>query len=328
MYFITGVTGLVGSTMVKALALQGKKVKVLHRPESDLNLLDELNGDIVKVEGYLNDFHLLKEELKGVDTIIHAAALVSFEKKDHNDIYDTNVEGTACIVNAALESNIKNFIHISSVAAIGRTKKDNIINENSQWAESSLNSVYGKSKYLGELEVWRGFEEGLKGFILNPSIILGKGDWNKSSARLMKFIYEHHSHYPEGTLNYVDLRDVRDIILKLLDKNIKGERYILNGGTCTYKELFEYTSTIMNITSIRKPISNTKLALLQRVEAIKAFITGKKALITPETVKNLQYSFTYDSSKIRKEVDHEFRDLKHTLQDIVPYYIENITFNQ
>jgi dihydroflavonol-4-reductase len=322
MYFITGATGLVGSTMVKALAMQGKTVKVLHRPESNLTLLSGIAGDIIRVEGSLNDISLLSEELKGVHTIIHAAALVSFEKKDKEEIFQTNIIGTRNLVNAALENQINKFIYISSVAAIGRKKNNKTINEDTQWVHSSLNSIYGKSKYLGELEVWRGYEEGLNGFIVNPSIILGKGDWDKSSAKLIKFIYNHQSYYPAASLNFVDLRDVRDVLLKLMDKNIKGERYILNGGQYSYKELFEQTSTLMNITNIRKPVSINNLLILQRFLALKAFITNTQPLLTKETITALKYSFKYDSSKVERVINHQFRNLQDTLEDIVPYYIE------
>jgi nucleoside-diphosphate-sugar epimerase len=321
MYFITGATGLVGSTLAKALAIQGKKVKVFYRSESDLSLLEDIKGDIIRVEGSIYDSALLIEELKDVHTIIHAAALVSFEKKDEQEIYETNVLGTRSLVDAALISGVDKFIYVSSVAAIGRKKNTPIINEKTQWVESSLNSAYGKSKHLGELEVWRGFEEGLNGFIVNPSIILGKGDWNKSSAKLIKFIYEHQTYYPLASLNFVDLRDVRDVILKLMEKNICGERFILNGGQQTYKELFEYSSLLFNITHIRKPISVTKLRLVQLLVAFKAFITQSSPLLTKETITALRYSYTYDTSKVETTVNHKFNSLQDTLEDIVPYYI-------
>jgi dihydroflavonol-4-reductase len=322
MYFITGATGLVGSTLTKALAIQGKKVKVFYRSESDLSLLQDIKGDVIRIEGSIHDTALLIEELKDVHTIIHAAALVSFEKKDEQEIFETNVLGTKNLVNAALASGVNNFIYISSVAAIGRKKDTPEINENTQWVESSLNSIYGKSKHLGELEVWRGYEEGLSGFIVNPSIILGRGDWNKSSAKLIKFIFENQEHYPLASLNFVDLRDVRDVILKLMEKDIKGERYILNGGQHSYKEFFEYTSLLLNITHIRKPVSILKLQLLQKIEAVKAFIMQTSPLLTKETITALRYSYKYDTSKIEEFTDHKFKNLHDTLEDIVPYYID------
>ncbi len=321
MYFVTGATGLVGSEIVKALAIQGKKIKIFHRPESDLSALDNLKGDIIKVEGRLNDSFLLSEELKDVHTIIHTAALVSFAKKDQQEIYETNVLGTRELVDAALNSGVKKFVFISSIAAVGRKKAGTTINEKAQWVESPLNSAYGKSKHLAELEVWRGYEEGLSGFILNPSIILGKGDWTKSSAKLINFIYKHQSHYPEALLNFVDLRDVRDVLLKLLEKDIQGERFILNGGQHSYKEFFDQASDLMSITKVRKPVSIRKLEILQKLAAFQAFITRSEPLVTKETVTSLKYSAQYDTSKTEDMLDYQFRNLQNTLEDVIPYYI-------
>lgn len=322
MYFITGATGLVGIAILKSLALQGKKIKVFHRSETDLSAINKIKGDIISIEGSLDDIPLLTEELREVHTIIHAAALVSFDPKDKKKLYQSNVIGTKSLVDSALISKVTNFIHISSVAAIGREKGNQTVTENTQWVESSLNSTYGKSKYLAELEVWRGYEEGLRGFILNPSIILGKGDWHRSSSKLIKFIHTHKKHYPKGTMNFVDLRDVRDVVLKLIDKDINGERFILNGGQCSYKQLFEEVSLLMNNNRLRKEVSMTTLKILQKLASLKSVLTNSASLLTKETLITLESPVEYDTSKIEKIIDHKFRNLQNTLEDIVPYYLD------
>ncbi len=98
-------------------------------------------------------------------------------------MYQVNVEGTANVVNMALEKSIRRFVHISSVAALGRTANGGYVNEEKKWEESKVNTHYAKSKYKGELEVWRGISEGLSGVIVNPSTILGYGDWNSEQLR-------------------------------------------------------------------------------------------------------------------------------------------------
>ena len=170
MYFVTGASGLIGKTLVKSLVHQGHQVKIFHREKSELSYLDELKNSVIKVEGSLFDVSLLIDELRDVETVIHTAALVSFKKSDEKELYHVNVEGTSNLVNACLITNVKKFLHISSIAAIGRNTKQTNINEEDKWIESSVNAKYAKSKYLGELEVWRDFEEGLDGFILNPSV--------------------------------------------------------------------------------------------------------------------------------------------------------------
>ncbi|MBJ6907592.1 NAD-dependent epimerase/dehydratase family protein, partial [Vibrio cholerae] len=91
--------------------------------------------------------------------------------------FKINIEGTANVVNAALGAGVKKMVHVSSVAALGRIRENETINETMNWTEETSNSNYGKSKYLAEMEVWRGIAEGLEAVMVNPTMILGDGDW-------------------------------------------------------------------------------------------------------------------------------------------------------
>lgn len=121
----------------------------------------------------------LEEALVGIDAVIHGAAIISFDKRYVNKMYETNVLGTADLVNTCLKLGIKDFIHISSVAAIGRKAGQKKITEKDRWEDSKYDSIYANSKHAQELEVWRGAQEGLKVKILNPSVVLGPGIWGQ-----------------------------------------------------------------------------------------------------------------------------------------------------
>ena len=115
-------------------------------------------------------------------------------------MYQINVEGTANVINMSLESNVKKLIHISWVAAVGRSANGTQVDEGTKWENNKINTHYAKSKYKGELEVWRGIGEGLEAVILNPSTILGYGDWNSGSCAIYKSIYNEFSWYTEESM--------------------------------------------------------------------------------------------------------------------------------
>ena len=195
MVFVTGATGLVGSHLVQALVQQGKPVRALYRSAvpayTGADKVEWVQGDILDVIS-------LEEALNGVSQVYHCAAVVSFNPKRINELFQVNVEGTANVVNACINAGVQKLLYVSSVAALGRMREDSAIDENMHWSPKTNNSEYGKSKYLAEMEVWRGIGEGLKAVIVNPTIILGAGDWNAGSTQIFKTVYNEFPWYTGG----------------------------------------------------------------------------------------------------------------------------------
>jgi dihydroflavonol-4-reductase len=313
MIFITGATGLLGSFLAKEFIKTGHKVKAMKREASSFQLLGEDAQKIIWEEGDLSDITGLEKIIEGVDTIIHSAALVSYLPQDKELLFETNAKGTANLVNAALNKRISKFIHISSIAAIGRSKNERKVTEASVWEDSPVNSNYGKSKYLAELEVWRAFEEGLNGFIVNPSIILGPGDWNSGSSQLFKYVWKNNLFYSEKEMNYIDVRDVTKIVICLHNRNITGERFILNAGTTSYKHFFDMVAEKFG--KRKPPYKVTKFIgnIAWRFEYLRYKLTGSKPLITKETAGLSKSDVIYSNEKIKHLLDYSFIPFEETV---------------
>src|SRR5664279_4514824 len=169
MIFVTGGTGFLGSYILQELVMKGRSVRALRRKGSaPFNMPKEVSEQISWTEGDILDPIGLMENMDGCSQIIHAAGLVSFNPSDKNKLLKINIEGTANIVNAAIETGIHELVHISSVAALGRNTDDRAVNEEKKWPGIQNQSNYGISKYYGEMELWRGMGEGLSTLIINP----------------------------------------------------------------------------------------------------------------------------------------------------------------
>lgn len=320
---VTGATGLVGSAIIRELLLSNHHVTALFRSGSNRS---QLQFDINRVEwkeGDLLDIIALKEAVKDIDYVIHAAATVSFVPKHQQQMYNINVTGTGNLVNICLESGIKKFCHISSVAALGQPDAKKLrpgqpidIDENNRWEDSSDNSNYAKTKYLAELEVWRGIAEGLNAVIVNPSVILGEGDWTKSSTRLFRYVYNQNLFYTQGFLNYVDVRDVASICCQLIFSEIQAERFILNGGRISYKEFFDKIAETMNRKKPSVKVGRTFAAVIWRLEAIRSLLTGADPLITKETARSAYKNVFFRSDKIQQTFDYSFLPLETSVARI------------
>lgn len=324
--FLTGITGLLGSEIARQFLEKGYHVRALVRdPARALTShphLTYLQGDILDVVS-------LGEQMKGMDYVVHAAAVVSFAPKDRNEMYKINVEGTANVVNACLSASVKKLCHISSIAAFGRPSLKEMekveqvdIDETQMWVNSGTNSHYAITKYQGECEVWRGTAEGLNTVIVNPSIILGESAWNQSSTKLFKYIYDGRPFYPEGFLNYVDVKDVAAAVLQLIESPVVGERFCVSAGMISYKEFFD---KIADRFGKKKPwfkVSANLMGVLWRAEALKSALTGGAPLITKETAKTAQLRIMQKNGKIRETLGFEFRTLDQTLDRVCTFLAE------
>ncbi len=328
---ITGANGLVGSATCRRFLADGHEVLALCRAKADLRLLQDILPQIQLIEGDILDVLLLEKIIQDVDYVVHAAAIVSYAPKDRQIMFKTNVEGTTNVVNACLTNkNLKKLCFVSSIAALGRPAvNDNIdktkpieINENQKWEESPLNAHYAKTKFLAECEVWRGEAEGLNVVVANPALILGEGDWGRSSTQIFKYIADGNRFYTLGASNVVDVKDVAEIIYRLTISDIKGERFIINNTTITFKELFDKIADALHKPRTKYLVTPILAEIIWRFESIRSFFTGNAPLITKETAKTSRTIFAYNNAKIRQKLDFEFTPLDQTIERVCKWILK------
>ena len=295
--FVTGGTGLVGSHLIAELVKQGKNVKALYRtviPDMvSKEKVEWLKGDIL-------DIIRLNEALQNIEHVYHCAAVVSFDPKQKHEMFATNVDGTANVVNACLHTKVKKLCYVSSVSALGRREKGQETDESIAWDEDTDNSNYGKSKHYAEMEVWRGIGEGLQAVIVNPAIILGSGNWNEGSTKIFKTAYEEFPWFAEGETGFVDINDVVTIMIKLMESEISGERFIVSGENKTYRDIFTAIALAFGKKPPYKKVSALTAALVWRLEAIKSLFTNEASLLTRETAQSAQAIVKYNNNKFRQ----------------------------
>lgn len=314
MIFITGATGLLGSFICKDLLARGYKVKAIKRKTSSMTLLGDAADKIEWVIGDMDDTTTLAEALEGVEAVIHGAAIISFDKRDEARMYKTNVQGTADLVNTCLKVGVTNFVHISSVAAIGRKRDQLILQESDLWEGTEYDSIYARSKHAQELEVWRGAQEGLDVKIVNPSVILGPGLWGQGSTSVFKYAYSEKAFHPEGTINYVDVRDVSKAVIDLMASDIKNERFVLSAGSMDYKDFFTAVAKEFGKKPPRKPVPYWLLRVAVALEFVRSRITGKSAMITKDTAKLSRMQYHFKNDKIKEALGFEFRPVEDSIQ--------------
>ena len=331
MVLVTGGTGLVGAHVLFELVNSGNTVRALQRENSSKQVVKdlfnfyspkgtELYNSISWVTGDVEDVFSLEKIVSGCDAVFHCAAVVSFSSSDLNSMLKTNVEGTKHLVDICLSENVKEFYYVSSVAAMGRNAKTQSVNETAEWENSKENSGYAISKYQAEMEVWRGGEEGLNVAMVNPTIVIGPGQTQKSSGTIMKSISSGQKYYTAGENGYVDARDVAFILKLLYDQKIFGERYVLCGENLSYKEAGDLMAKHLQVkppTILAKPWLTS---LAWRSLAIVGFFTRKRQLLTKETAQSSHRKTTYENDKARNELGVTFRTAEQAIKNAVAFF--------
>ncbi|MEO8404814.1 MAG: SDR family NAD(P)-dependent oxidoreductase [Chitinophagaceae bacterium] len=322
---VTGGTGFLGSYIIKALVEKGYSVRAIRRSTAKLPsyiaapILDKVEW----VEGDILDVLSLEDAMDGIDMVIHAAAIVSFQKKERKNMYLVNVEGTANVVNIALEKNIKRLLYVSSVAALGRTAHGGHVNEEKKWEESKVNTHYAKSKNKAELEVWRAMGEGLEAVIINPSTILGYGDWNNSSNAIFKTVYNEFKWYTPGINGFVDVEDVAKATVLLLASAITEQRFVVNSDNWSFQKLMY---AIADNFHKKRPARQTTPFLIKlgwRVEKIKSLFTDHKPLLTKESARVAHSQTLFENDKILKALPgFSFTPLEESIKRACEKYLD------
>jgi nucleoside-diphosphate-sugar epimerase len=335
MVLVTGATGFLGSHLLYHLLLHGKNIRALKRASSRFEILknvfafhhDDLQNyqdRIEWVEADITDVYGIRQCVSGISELYHTAALVSFQPNDRKKLININIEGTANVVNAALENNVSRFCHVSSIAAIGRADNNQVIDENVVWKSSGRNSNYAVSKYGSEREIWRGIEEGLNAVIINPSIILGPGEINSGTARLISTVLGGLKFFPPGINGFVDVRDVAEIMIKLMEMNISGERFIVSSENITYKDLFQTLAGLLHKPPPIYKASQWMSGLAWRYEFIKGKVSGSKPLITKETTVTANNKYIYSNKKIKDLLNRRYIPVEETLKESCDFYLNVI----
>jgi nucleoside-diphosphate-sugar epimerase len=324
---VTGGTGFLGSYIIKDLVEKNYSVRAIRRTTSKLPfyIAGEIFEKVEWVEGDILDIVSLEDAMEDIGAVIHSAAMVSFHKADKKQMYQVNIQGTANVVNTALEKDVSRLVHVSSVAALGRTKIGGHVSEERRWQENKVNTHYAISKYRAELEVWRAIGEGLAAVIINPSTVLGYGDWNSSSCRIFKTVYDEFPWYTTGVNGFVAIEDVARATVLLMESNISEQRFIVNGDNWSFQQLFNTIADAFGKQHPHRRVTRLLGSVAWRMEKVKSLLADSKPLLTKESMR-IAHSHTYfGNDKLLKTLSgFSFTPLQECIQKACKKYLNAI----
>jgi nucleoside-diphosphate-sugar epimerase len=329
MILVTGGTGLVGSHLIYQLTLENNVIRATHRADSDIERVkllfkfyskdyNQLFKKIEWIEADLNNLSQLQDAFKDISFVYHCAAYISFDPSSYETLRRVNIRGTANIVNLCIKNKIKKLCHVSSVATLGYNIKE--IDENDYWDGNKHKSAYAISKYGAEMEVWRGVQEGVKSVIINPGVIIGPGFSKSAFGTIIKMVTNKKRFHTCGKTGYVDVRDISNIMIRLMNSKIENERYILVNKNLSYKKVIDMVSSNLGLKNKSTFVSKSKLKIALLFDLVSSKFFNKERRLSKALCKTLTRNFNYSSKKIKKNLNFEFTSILETFEKSCQFY--------
>ena len=336
MVLVTGATGILGRVIVLELLKKGRKVKAAKRPSSNIQEVKESyrfytenpNVFFDKIEWVdvdFDDIFSLEMALKDVKEVYHCAAKVSFHPKDEKEMYHTNIKGTENLFYACENSSVEKFLHVSSIAVLDTLNENGELDENSDFNPKEEHSAYAISKHLSEMEAWRASVENLNVIIINPGMIVGSGNWGKSSGDIFP-TFEKNSFTFSGGTSYVDVRDVAEISLLLMEKNAFGERFILISEGKKYTEIAGQVRSKLRLKDA-KIMSKSLLNFGRILNILFGWLFPPLRMITKTNIDAITSMTVISNHKIKEKLNYQFIPIKESIAFHLNNYINDKKLN-
>lgn len=326
---VTGGTGFIGKYFIPKLSEKNYNVTLLVRNlEKAKNMFDD---KVKYIKGDVTDRNSIKDCCKDIDIVYHMVAKVGNDlpTQENFELFNkVNVEGTMNIVEEAQKHNVKKFIYVSSIAAMGIVDEE-LIDENSK---CNPYLPYQKSKYDSEMKLLEKFEQNnFPVIILRPTKVYGIGEPEYSLLTQMKLLKKKINLIvgkSENSISNICVTDLVDGLVNCVDYGKIGNVYILSGKNSIsankFKEIMENKLNI-RICTIRIPLG--LMIFLSFIEERFLLLIHKRPIITVQNVKAMSKDRKYNLSKANQELNfYPKLTMEEGINMMVDWYIEKKVF--
>jgi len=313
MYFVTGATGFIGSSLVRALTDRGDRVRALCRSVPDLpEGADGVAGDLLDPDS-------VRTAMRGCTRVFHLAAHA--RAGGPTETYERiNVGGTQNIIDAARHHGCERVVFTSTCATLGPSNGE--VHDETNIKDGPWFTPYERTKRLAEDLA---LESGLDAILVHPSRVFGPGPLTPSNSvtRLVDLYRRGLFRFSLGDGssigNYVFVSDVVDGHLAAMARGRSGERYLLAGENASLRQFLdrvgECTGRPRTIVGV-PPGLVRRLALL---EERRASWTGGSPMISADHVDRFLANYAFTTAKAEAELGYAPRSLSRGIRQTLDW---------
>lgn len=318
--FITGTSGFIGSNLVRRLGADNRVYALLRTP------VENIDDKVTIVEGDILEPGSFSAAVEKCEIVYHCAACISFKKKDFDEAYKINVEGTRNVLEAAYKGRVKKVVHLSACAVLGFSSDKNKAFDESVNPEIEKDNVYAHTKKLAEEEVQKYVQRGLDVSIANIATVYGQGDSKLNSGTIIKAVYEGTMRLvPPGGTSFVSVDDLVEGLILLADKGRPGERYIFCAENMEYLVLAQRIAKTLKVKEPRYKLpAISYYPALWIMKGMESVARSNSSLMTAQILKET-YGYKYfNSEKARVKLGWKpSQSLETAVEKAFDYYRDN-----
>ena len=289
--------------MARVVQSNGAELRLLVRPSSRLDNIVDLNAE--RALGDLRDLNSLKHAMAGCDVVFHVAADYRLWAVNGQELYDSNVEGTRNVLQAAKDCGVRRVVYTSSVATMGFGNNGRLTDENTPVTLSNMIGDYKRSKFMAERLVIDAARDGQDVVMVNPTTPIGEGDIKPTPTGriIVDFLKRKFPAYVDTGLNLLDVLDCAKGHILALEEARPGERYILGGENLTLKQILDKLAVI---TGLPSPKIELPYVVAYATGVVDTLVTGKlrgrEPRVTLDAVRMGRKKMFVSSAKAEREL--------------------------
>ena len=321
--FVTGATGFIGYHVAARLLEKGWHVRAVRRGDAPHPSL--VSDRIEWRKADLRDPAAIRAAMEGCDAVLHLAADYRLWAPKPEEIYKSNVDGTAGVMDAALDLQIGRVVYTSSVGALGLRSDGVPADETTPVSLRDMVGHYKRSKYLAERKVEEALHRGLPVVMVHPSTPVGPEDRKPTPTGkiIVDFLNGKMPAYLDTGLNLVHVRDVADGHLAALERGRIGEKYILGNQNLTLAQIFQLLEKVSGLPAPRLRLPHRPILMLAYACEALSRLTGKEPLVPLEGVRMAHKFMFFTSEKAVRELALPQTPVETALREAVHWFMEN-----
>jgi len=323
MILVTGATGHIGNTLVRALVGRGQRVRAMLLPGEDATPLEGVEAEQVRAD--VLDFTSILRAFDRVTRVYHLAGLISILPGQQRLLRAVNVVGTRHVLQAARQSGVERLVYTSSIHALRRVPHGVLIDERLPFDPEGALSAYDASKAQASLEVLQAARAGLPATIVCPTGVIGPNDFRRSEIAdlVLSCMAGQPQLYVDGAYDFVDVRDVADGMIQACEHGRPGESYLLGGEQISVRRLLDSVAEItrQGFARIRVPFGLARW--VARAAPAYYRMAHARPRITPYSLETLASNSIISHAKAARELHFAPRPVRDSLEDMVAWLRDN-----